>query len=207
MQAAMGAARAGGPDVGIAVPYAAGGLAEVSLTPAAIPEVAARSVALARRLGWKLVFTGPGGPIERGLRQALAGALQGLAAERVSDEVVAAALDAYGLSNAATSFLPAAPPEGEAVVAACVTALVAEGARMLQDGRARRPLEIDAVALMSGLLPRWEGGPMFQADRRGLLVVRQDLIERAERSALYLPCELIDALIADGRTFASLNAR
>ena len=76
---------------------------------------------------------------------------------------------------------------------------------MLQDGRARRPLEVDAVAMMSGLVPRWDGGPMFQADLRGLLLLRQDLMARAGRAAVFVPPVLIDRLIADGQTFASLN--
>ena len=100
-------------------------------------------------------------------------------------------------------------PADTRVIATCLAALAAEGARMLQDGRARRPLEIDAVALLSGLVPRWQGGPMFQADRRGILLLRQDLIALAEQAEIsngvFLPPDLIDRMIADAQTFASLN--
>ena len=48
---------------------------------------------------------------------------------------------------------------------------------------------------------------MFQADQRGMLVFRRDLLALAERSDLFLPAEVIDDLIAEGQSFASLNAR
>ena len=83
--------------------------------------------------------------------------------------------------------------------------MAAEGASMVQDGRARRPLDVDAVALLSGLLPRWLGGPMFQADQRGLLVLRQDLRRRAEQNAVFTPPSLLDDLITEAQPFASLN--
>ncbi len=208
MSAAIGSAEAGGgPDVAVSVPMSAGGLAEVSITAEALPEVVARVLALVRRLNWRVVFAGPGGSIELALRQALAGAIAFLEGEGASRDFVTASLAAYGIGSGPTSFLPPAPPRADGVVSCCLAAMAAEGARMLQDGRARRPLDIDAVALLSGLMPRWEGGPMFQADQRGLLVFRQDLMQWAERSALFLPAELMDRLIADGQSFGSLNGR
>ncbi len=205
MQAAIGAVGAQGPQVAITVADAAGGMAELAMAPGAAPEVAARLLALARRLGWRVIFTGPGGPIELHLRQALAGAVAELEAQGLTREAVAAALAAYGMGSGPQSFLPPMPAGGAAVVACCLAALAAAGARMLQEGRARRPLDIDAVALLSGLMPRWEGGPMFQADRRGLLVLRADL--RGRGTALFEPAALIDLLIAEGRDFGSLNGR
>ena len=203
MQAAIGAP--GAAQVAITVADAAGGMAELAMAPGASADVAARVLALARRLGWRVIFTGPGGPIELHLRQALAGAVAAMAAAGVAPQVVAAALAAYGMGTGPVAVLPPRPAGGAAVVACCLAALAAEGARMLQQGRARRPVDIDAVALLSGLLPRWEGGPMFQADRRGLLVLRADL--RARGGALFEPAALIDQLIADGRDFGSLNGR
>jgi 3-hydroxyacyl-CoA dehydrogenase len=81
-----------------------------------------------------------------------------------------------------------------------------QGARLLSDGVARRPLDIDAAAIMGGLFPRWQGGPMFQADKRGLLVLRADLRRRAEAAPqIYAPDALFDRLISEGRDFAALN--
>ncbi|MBC7479279.1 MAG: hypothetical protein H7317_14485, partial [Pseudorhodobacter sp.] len=62
-----------------------------------------------------------------------------------------------------------------------------------------------AVALLAGLLPRWMGGPMFQADRRGLPVLRQDLQRRAPEAPVFTPPTLLDDLITEGQPFASLN--
>jgi 3-hydroxyacyl-CoA dehydrogenase len=204
--AGLGVAQVGGPQVAVTVPSGPGGLAEVSMTETCPPEAVVPVVALAQRLGWRVVFAGPGGPIELGLRQALEGAVGFLKAEGVAGAQIAAALAAYGMGSGDRSFLPQAPAGAGRILFCCLSALAAEGARMVQRGQVRRPLDVDAVALLSGLVPRWRGGPMYQADLRGMLVFRQDLLALAERSALFLPAELIDDLIAEGRSFASLNA-
>ena len=101
---------------------------------------------------------------------------------------------------------PAAAPEARDVVPACLAALANQGARLLEEEVARRPGDIDAVAIAAGLLPRWQGGPMFQADRRGLMVLRADLRRRAEAApALFTPAPLLDRLISEGRCFADMN--
>ena len=77
---------------------------------------------------------------------------------------------------------------------------------MLSEGVARRPWDVDAAAIMGGLFPRWQGGPMFQADKRGLLVMRADLRHRAEQAPqIYAPDALFDRLIGEGRDFNGLN--
>ena len=198
LQAGLGAVTGqGGPDAAITVPYAPGGLAELSLRPGATADVVARLMALARRLTWRLVFAGPGGPIKWHLRQALAAAADHLAAQGVTADQIAAAQGGSA---------PASRLSTE-ILAANLAAMAAEGARMVSDGRARRPLDVDAVALLAGLVPRWMGGPMFQADQRGLLVLRQDLRRRAAAAPVYAPPALLDDLIRDGQTFASLNSR
>ena len=196
--ATLGAAE--GAEVALTVASGRGGLAELGLGAAASPETVARVAALARRLQWRLVPVGPGGPVELGLRQALAAAGEHLAGEGISADMVTAARAAWGAVKGG-----ALNASGQRIIAVLLAALGAEGARMLEDGRARRPLEIDAVAMLAGIVPRWIGGPMFQADQRGLLVFRRDLIALAEAAPVFLPPELLDRLIADGLTFASLN--
>jgi 3-hydroxyacyl-CoA dehydrogenase len=198
--AVLGAA---GQGDGLAITVAAGpgGVSELALGATAAPQAVARLAALARRLNWRLVPVGPGGPVELGLRQALDGAVDHLKTEGFSAQAVADAQRAWGS-------LKGAGKSGAAdarIIAVCLAALAAEGARMLQDGRVRRPLEVDAIALLLGLVPRWIGGPMFQADQRGVLVLRQDLIALAEHAPVFLPPVLIDRMIADGQTFAGLN--
>ncbi len=183
---------------------ARGGLAELALGRDAPAALAARVVGLARGLGWKLVIAGPGEPIEARLRQALGWGVSALAAQGASREAVTAALAAYGIGAVGQAVLPAMPRGGLGLVQVCLEALANQGAMLLAEGKAERACDIDAVALQSGLLPRWEGGPMYQADQRGLLVLRSSLRLRADRPG-FAPAPLLDQLIAEGRTFASLN--
>ena len=193
--------------MGLSVALAAGLVAELASGSEALLSVQALGVALARRLGWKLLFTRPGGPIERRLRAALSAAIAQLEVDGLARPNIAAALASYGIGVGARGPLPAAPPEAKLVMQACLAALANQGARLVSDGLARRPSDVDAVAVLNGLFPRWQGGPMFQADKRGLLVLRADLKRRAEVAPqIYAPDPLIDRLIADGSNFAALNA-
>ena len=70
----------------------------------------------------------------------------------------------------------------------------------MDEGTTPRAGDIDAAATISGLFPRWEGGPMYQAQKRGLMVLRADLRARAETApALFSPPPLLDRLIAAGK--------
>lgn len=198
--------RAGPGRVGLIPAVAAGLLAEVASTTDAPPALLALGLALGRRLGWKLLFTGAGGPIERRLRAALSAAIAQLEAEGINRQTIAAALASFGLGVGARATLPPAPAQAKAVLDACLSAMANQGARLISEGVARRPSDIDAVAVLTGIFPRWQGGPMFHADARGLLVLRADLRRRAETAPqIYAPDPLFDRLIADGRDFAALN--
>jgi len=54
------------------------------------------------------------------------------------------------------------------IVERLVYALVNEGARLLEEGIAARPGDIDVVYLAGFGFPRWRGGPMFYAEQAGL---------------------------------------
>lgn len=196
-----------GPGRAALIPaVAAGLLAELAATTDAPPALLALGLALGRRLGWKVLFTGAGGPIDRRLRAALSAAIAQLEAEGINRQTIAAALASFGLGVGARAALPAAPPQAKTVLDACLSAMANQGARLISEGVARRPSDIDAVAVLTGLFPRWQGGPMFHADARGLLVVRADLRRRAETAPqIFAPDPLFDRLIADGRDFAALN--
>jgi 3-hydroxyacyl-CoA dehydrogenase len=66
--------------------------------------------------------------------------------------------------------------EDQEIVDRLVYALASEGARLLEDGIAARPGDIDVVWFTGYGFPRWRGGPMFYAEQIGL-----DLTARPSR--------------------------
>lgn len=184
-----------------------GGLAEIGLTGAPAPALQAAALGFARRLGWKVMFQGPGASVDQRLRAALSRAIAQLESRGQDRAAIAAALAAFGLGAGGRPRLPASPPGGAETLGFALAAMITEGLKLLSEGVARRPSDIDAATLLSGLFPRWEGGPMFHADRIGLMALRADLRRRAEDlPRLFTPPPLLDSLIADGRKLADLNA-
>ena len=55
--------------------------------------------------------------------------------------------------------------------------MINEGARILEEGIAVRPGDIDAIWLHGYNWPAWRGGPMFYADLVGLARIRDRLLE------------------------------
>lgn len=183
-----------------------GGLAEISRTGTPAPALQAAALAFARRLGWKVMFQGPGASIDQRLRAALSRAIAQLETQGLDRAAIAAALAAFGLGAGNRPRLPASPAGGAETLAFALAAMTNEGLKLLAEGAARRPGDVDAASLLSGLFPRWEGGPMFHADRIGLMALRSDLRRRAESlPRLFAPPPLLDQLIADGRKLADLN--
>ncbi|AUH63478.1 3-hydroxyacyl-CoA dehydrogenase [Paracoccus zhejiangensis] len=87
-----------------------------------------------------------------------------------------------------------------------LTAMIAEGARVLEEGIARRPVDIDAVFLFGYGFPRHLGGPMFHADTIGAA----ELVRRIEEYAKVDPQfwtvpPLLARMAKDGTSFAALN--
>ena len=81
-----------------------------------------------------------------------------------------------------------------------LAALANEGARLIEEGIARSASEVDYAALAAGVLPRWMGGPMYQADLRGLILLRSDL-RRLDGPGRVAPCGLLDRMITEGARF------
>lgn len=184
----------------------AGGLAHLAIAPGAPQEAQAAALAFGRRLGWKVLVQGPGPAVDQRLRLALSRAIAALEAEGQERASIAASLASYGLGAGGRSRLPSAPAGAGPVLAFCLAAVMNEAARMVSDAVVRRPSDVDAAALLSGLFPRWEGGPVYQADERGLMALRADLRQRAEtHPAIFTPAPVIDRLISQGRHFADLN--
>jgi 3-hydroxyacyl-CoA dehydrogenase len=68
--------------------------------------------------------------------------------------------------RAAVGITPRAIDDSE-IVERLVYALVNEGARLLEEGIAARPGDIDVVYLAGYGFPRWRGGPMYYAEQVG----------------------------------------
>ena len=87
-----------------------------------------------------------------------------------------------------------------------LAAMANEGARILEEGIAARPSDIDVVMMLGYGFPRWRGGPMQAADEAGLLALRNDLRDYArEEEVFWQPAPLWDELIKNGRKFKDLN--
>lgn len=95
----------------------------------------------------------------------------------------------------------------EEIMRRYMAAMVNEGAKVLDEGIALRPSDIDVTLLYGYGFPRWRGGPMKYADMYGLDKLLADLKEfAAEDPVVWKISPLIERLVAEGKTFDSLNA-
>ncbi|HXP85770.1 MAG TPA: 3-hydroxyacyl-CoA dehydrogenase NAD-binding domain-containing protein [Bryobacteraceae bacterium] len=95
----------------------------------------------------------------------------------------------------------------EEIVERCVYALINEGARVLEEGRAARAVDIDIVYLTGYGFPAWRGGPMFHAGLVGLERIYQRLCEfEKEHGERWKPAPLLARLAAEKKTFADFDA-
>jgi 3-hydroxyacyl-CoA dehydrogenase len=94
----------------------------------------------------------------------------------------------------------------EEIVERTIFPMINEGARILEEGIATRPGDIDVIWVYGYGWPIWRGGPMYYADRLGLAHLRDRLNLYAERSGdeSLRPAPLISRLAAKNRGFASL---
>jgi 3-hydroxyacyl-CoA dehydrogenase len=89
------------------------------------------------------------------------------------------------------------------IVARCIYALVNEGARILEEGIAQRPSDIDIVYLTGYGFPAYRGGPMFHADAVELPHVVKAIVcfARGYHGELWQPAPLLAKLAATGKSF------
>jgi 3-hydroxyacyl-CoA dehydrogenase len=179
-------------------------LAELAQDDQVAPARVAGALAFARRMGWRPVLVGPGPSVALRLATVLAETVTHLENHGLSRAEIAAALAAYGIAGEGR----ARPGDAVAqkIARRCFGALANEGARLIQSGKLRRPCEVDAIAIAAGLVARWTGGPMYQADQRGVMVLRADLrLWATDAPELWTPSPLFDRLISGGKTLDALN--
>lgn len=87
-----------------------------------------------------------------------------------------------------------------------MAAMVNEAAKVVGEGIARRPLDVDMTLLFGYGFPRFWGGPLKWADLQGLAALLADVKEYAKGDAwFWQPAPLLQKLVAEGRTFDDLN--
>lgn len=111
----------------------------------------------------------------------------------------------FAAERAARGITPRAVSDDE-IVARYMAAMVNEGARIVDEGIARRPVDVDVVKLYGYGFPRFRGGPMLWADTVGLGTVLATIRDAAQDDPwFWRPAPLLERLAREGRTFASLN--
>jgi 3-hydroxyacyl-CoA dehydrogenase len=94
------------------------------------------------------------------------------------------------------------------VVTRCILALVNEGARILEEGIAESPADIDVVWCNGYGFPRHRGGPMFYADTLGIGAVVESIrgLASAHGTRYWTPAPLLVRLAEAGGTLAAWQA-
>ena len=107
--------------------------------------------------------------------------------------------------RAAKGITPRALSDDE-ILRRYMAAMINEGAKVVGEGIARRPLDVDMVLLFGYGFPRYHGGPLKWADMQGLGSILSDLETFAqENPEFWKPAPLLAELVASGRSFEDLN--
>jgi 3-hydroxyacyl-CoA dehydrogenase len=94
----------------------------------------------------------------------------------------------------------------EEIVRRYMAAMVNEAAKVVGEGIARRPLDVDMTLLFGYGFPRYRGGPLKWADLTGLPDLLKDIEAFAREDAYFWqPAPLLQELVRDGRSFDDLN--
>jgi 3-hydroxyacyl-CoA dehydrogenase len=87
-----------------------------------------------------------------------------------------------------------------------MTAMISEAARVIDEGIALRPVDVDAVFLFGYGFPRWRGGPLHYADTLGAArIVDRITAYAAEDPHYWQVPPLLARMAAEGTSFADLN--
>ena len=87
-----------------------------------------------------------------------------------------------------------------------IYAIINEGAKILEEGIAVRPSDLDVIFINGYGWPVYRGGPMFYADLIGLDKVLDTLkAYEASMGEIWKPAALIEKLVSEKRSFNDLN--
>jgi len=94
----------------------------------------------------------------------------------------------------------------EQIMRRYLAAMINEGANVVHEGIALRPLDVDVTFVAGYGFPRHRGGPMKYADTVGLSQVLADIREFAQEDRVFWrPSPLLVDLVERGKDFGSLN--
>jgi 3-hydroxyacyl-CoA dehydrogenase len=96
----------------------------------------------------------------------------------------------------------------EELVERAVTAMVEEGVRILEEGIAETPADIDLTMVHGYAFPRWRGGPLHHAERTGLagLLNRIETFAAADPVSWHVP-DLLRRAVRESRSLEDLSGR
>jgi 3-hydroxyacyl-CoA dehydrogenase len=94
------------------------------------------------------------------------------------------------------------------IIERCVYSMINEGAKILDEGVALRASDIDTIYITGYGFPGYRGGPMWFADEVGLDKILERVKEyHRQQGVLWTPAPLLERLVAEGKTFASLDEK
>ncbi len=96
--------------------------------------------------------------------------------------------------------------DDQEILERCLYPLINEGARILEEGIALRPGDIDIIWLNGYGFPPYRGGPMFHADQIGLKAVHEAICRYrdAHGADFWTPSPLLERLAREGKGFGDL---
>jgi 3-hydroxyacyl-CoA dehydrogenase len=96
--------------------------------------------------------------------------------------------------------------EDDEILERCIFPMINEGAKILEEGKAIRPSDIDIVWLYGYGWPIYRGGPMHYGDQIGLPNVLAKLKDyQGKMGDDFKPAALLEQLAADGKRLADFK--
>lgn len=100
------------------------------------------------------------------------------------------------------------PLDEHSIMRRYMAAMINESARVVEEGIALRPLDVDVTMIYGYGFPRWRGGPLKYADMTGVKSILNDIRSfQSEDPDFWKPAQLLVDLAERGETFDSLNKK
>lgn len=100
------------------------------------------------------------------------------------------------------------PLDEHSIMRRYMAAMINESARVVEEGIALRPLDVDVTMIYGYGFPRWRGGPLKYTDMTGVKSILDDIRSfESEDPDFWKPAQLLVDLAERGETFDSLNKK